>query len=804
MEFFARTDGNDKNQYLLAHIDGVVRRMDHENYEFQRVKRITALLHDAGKFSEPWQNYMLENTQKKIPHSIYGMAILDELLHIEESRVARSILKDIVGYSIGAHHGLFDYMSDGDFSIDKKIEHARNSPTYDEVKKNFFNHYSRSMLQEEVKEAIDEVQSFIDKLRSGRKLGKEEPKFMLGFVSRMILSALIDSDWADAAAFYDEKEEQWGKVLAKFNWQDPSEALERYLNSFNADSALNRMRKKISEECKQSSDRGSGIYKLHVPTGGAKTLSVMRFALNHASIHNKDRIFYLAPFKSILDQNAMVYKKVLLNRKTNQQDYYILEHHSDVVLENHGDQSNLELTQYQEYLADRWDAPIILTTMVQFLFTLFSANKRSVRRCHRLENAVIIIDEFQSVPANSVSLLNYALNALADLYNATIVLCTATQPPFDVAIGEGYEIPAIHYQCPSDLTANYSKEDAFLRTEVIDDTGRGELSLEEVTEYLIENERQVRSLLCIVNTRDAAAAIFRSLISKNKDESIYILSNNMIPAHRQEILEKVKYLLDEKKKVFLISTSLLEAGVDISCERVVRSLIGLDSIAQSAGRCNRNKEKKRGEVKIIHLSKEVERTDRMEEMKLSRETMLALLHDYKKNPSKYDHNLLSDQAIRHYYENYLVKLKKKTHYPMKVGDYEFTAFEGLSINPVGIKEYREKHDTQPARTRLKQLLKTVGENYFPIDSDTISVLVPWGEKGKELVRDLNSELGIYAQRMILREASRYSVQLMHYRYHELKELGAITIINNVPVLAGEYYTEIGVSIEPTLMETISY
>lgn len=272
---------------------------------------------------------------------------------------------------------------------------------------------------------------FINRLKNNEDL-KKEPNYYIGFLIRMLLSTLIDSDWSDAASFIHEDEKKWDKILKEFRWEYMINNLETKISQFEQNTKLNKLRLEISNECMKSSERERGIYKLNVPTGGGKTLSVMRFALKHAEKYSMNRIIYAAPYKSILEQNADEYKKSLLGKARSLNDRLILEHHGDVLKSD--DSSDTDNNKITEYLINSWDAPVILTTTVQLLLTLFSSNKASIRRTHKLYNSVIIIDEFQSIPIKSISLFNLAINALSEFFNATVVLCTATQPPYEEAI----------------------------------------------------------------------------------------------------------------------------------------------------------------------------------------------------------------------------------------------------------------------------------------------------------------------------------------------------------------------------------
>lgn len=808
MEYYARKDEGLNKQILTDHIEGVRKHCQESNLtEFKSILELVSVIHDMGKFSLEWQQYMLEDLPVKVPHSTFGMALVEELIKdpsIKKYSVdIKVLLQDVVSYAIGAHHGLYDALTlSGTHTTDKKIVNAANKKeSYEQAKKAYLTHYPYDELIEIVEKALEECNHFKQSLYSIPNVDAKHCLFHIGFLTRMMLSALMDGDWSDAAAFFDEEERKWELKKTVFSWEHLANKLEEALQRFSPNNRLNYLRKLISDECLASAEREEGIYKLDVPTGGAKTLSVMRFALAHAKKHNKKRILYMAPFKSILEQTAKVYKDELVGDDPNR-DVFILEHHSDVILEEDSSEGNgfsfdndEYRTDLRKYLIDNWDAPVVLTTLVQFLNTLFSGRKTSIRRCHKLAESVIIIDEFQSVPSNSISLFNLAINALAKFFGATIVLCTATQPPFEENIGVGRKsIPAVYYENPADLVGDYSKDKGFLRTKVINKATGQALESEGIKLLIDERMKNLNSLLVIVNTRDAATSIYHKMIESSPDYNIRILSNNMIPEHRRQVLEEVKKMIG-REKILVISTQLIEAGVDISFDGIIRSLAGLDSIAQAAGRCNRNGMCTLGEVLIVRLDKELENTDKLDDIKIAQETMSALLEDYERYPEKYGNDLMSEEALIFYFKVYLEKTVPKAGYPFAFDIYDkdnkLEVLDLLTLNRHGINSYIGKNLNKRPVHFLNQAFQTAGSNYKPIEDRGVTVLVPWGE-GEKIIMKLNSEEGLFNKKKLLREASRYSLQIMDYRYKQLKDDGCIVMIqNDIPVLMMGYDKNIG-------------
>ncbi|MDO5726071.1 MAG: CRISPR-associated helicase Cas3' [Tissierellia bacterium] len=789
MTFYARTDESGYKQTLKNHIEGVRKRTSASNlYNFEHTVELASIFHDAGKYSAIWQEYLLNPGNKRVPHSTFGMALFSTLTNKNFSAMRKDdafiYLIDMVTFAIGAHHGIYDNLTmSGDWQSFNKINKVLNDNEYFEATtKNFLSEYDEAYITNLIKKAMDEMKAFISSLPKDKIIRN----FYCGMLARIILSTVIDGDWSDAAAFFDSTESEWKSIYDTFSFESLLDNLHIALKGFTEKTKINTIREKISNECYESATRQTGIFKLNVPTGGAKTLAAMRFALRHAICNNKKRIIYIAPYKSILSQNAEEYKTKLTKADKNR-DLFILEHHGDVVLdEETDDKAQIEFNHKRKYLTENWDAPIILTTMVQFLNTLFSSKSQSIRRFNKLAESVIIIDEFQALQNNSFSIFNLTMNFLNKYFGTTFVLTTATQPPFESEIGLGrYNFKAIEYAKNPDLVSDYSNEKAFLRTKIIDKSLGKEIDEVELSDIISKRMENIDSLLVIVNTRDACKKVFQEVKKRNRDFEVKMLSNNMIPKHRDEVLKKVIESI-ETKRIVLISTQLIEAGVDISFDGVIRSLAGLDSIAQAAGRCNRHGKKDIGEVWIIKLKSNVENTDPIEDIKIAKETMSAILEDFNRYPKRYDCDLLSQKALKFYFENYFEQIDK--HIKSKLNkSKEVSIMDLLSINSKGSQEFEDKFKIKPIMS-LRQAFKTAGNKYKPIDNNQVPVLVEYDDDGKNLVLELNSEKGIYETKRILRKAARYILQISKGTFENLKSEGEIFMANEVPILRESSYS----------------
>ena len=431
-------------------------------------------------------------------------------------------------------------------------------------------------------------------------------------LTRLLLSILIDSDRWDSACFeygINSTEEE-----RRPNWNDLLNTYETYAkNTLNSDEWINKKRSEISDICKEKAAMKTGIYRLSVPTGGGKTFSSLRYALRHADINSKERIFYIIPYNTILDQNAEDIREAL-----NQYEG-ILEHHSNIVLENDEEQLN-----YKK-LTERWDSDIILTSMVQFLNTLFRKENSNTRRMHRLTNAVFIFDEVQALPINCKGLFERAIIFLTSCCRSTVLLCTATQMELDLP------------QKPIELMGTeenlISLNRTFKRVEYIPQIEKT-FTNEQVAENLCDIIENKKSVLMISNTKASAWDIFEktcNMLNENGYEFIEIeygmsdkeiqerakqsedfeilcvhLSTFFCPAHRKAYIKWIKNWTKAEGRVLCVSTALIEADINVSFPVVVRSIAGLPSIIQAAGRCNRNMEQSPnvGQVYIWRLKEE--------------------------------------------------------------------------------------------------------------------------------------------------------------------------------------------------------
>lgn len=418
--------------------------------------------------------------------------------------------------------------------------------------------------------------------------GTNEQAFAKAFFIRMIFSCLVDADFLATETFYAEAdgrdiERGWTGQLG-----DLKAKLDRHMESFEgAKTDVDRLRAEVLATARERASQAPGLFTLTVPTGGGKTLASLSFALDHALSHGLRRVVYVIPFTSIIDQTAAVFRDALAD------DDAILEHHSSFDWEGFSLRAREKIDDEGEdgigklqLAAQNWDRPIIVTTAVQFFESLFANRTSRCRKLHNLANAVIVLDEAQTLPLTLLRPCLAALRELARGYGSSVVLCTATQPA--ILKEDGFKpSEALSRSCTvlpvREIAPDPQRLYRSLRRVRVENAG---LLEDTVLQQRLSAHDQV---LCIVNTRTHARELFDALRAAGLN-GVCHLSTAMTAAHRRASLQKIRSELSAAKTVRLVTTSLVEAGVDISFPVAYRAAAGIDSIAQAAGRCNRNGE----------------------------------------------------------------------------------------------------------------------------------------------------------------------------------------------------------------------
>lgn len=489
---------------------------------------VVGLLHDVGKYTTEFQR-RLEGESLRVDHSTAGGKLLID-------RLPKGIGKLFAYIILGHHGGLPDGLSADDSCLEKRLK--KTLPAL--------------QLPDNFKTPTVDILPI--------RLNHGIQGFQASFWVRMLFSCLVDADYLDTEGFLSPD-----KSLHRLGYPSIevlSARLQQYLGKLTSraiPTRLNRLRAEILSHCNLAAEHKPGFFSLTVPTGGGKTLSSLSFALRHALKHDLQRVIYVIPYTSIIEQNASVFRQAV-------GDEGVLEHHSNY--------SPAEQDQRSDLAAENWDAPLVVTTSVQFFESLFNNRSSRCRKLHNVAKSVVILDEAQMLPPDVLLPCLEALRELVTNYGCSVVLCTATQPALGRSADFARGLDGVLEIIPE-------KEKYFRELERVHIQRLGKVGTKELPELLLEHNK----VLCVVNTRKEAADLFAKL---NSHGGAFHLSAAMCPAHRSAVLADIKRrLADPDSTCRLVSTQLIEAGVDIDFPVVYRALAGVDSIAQAAGRCNR-------------------------------------------------------------------------------------------------------------------------------------------------------------------------------------------------------------------------
>lgn len=484
------------------------------------------LMHDIGKYSAEFQK-RIRGAEHHVDHSTAGA------VEMKNNKCFPA------AYCIAGHHA---GLPDGGYAADDS---------------------TRPTLQGRLKKRIPDYSAFREEIEqvslkspAMKVLDKKEGAFAITFFIRMIYSCLVDADFLDTEQFMRDVHREFSYAPMGELWKRLSEKIRPWLDC-QEQGTINAHRTEILKACIEKGKAEQGIYHLTVPTGGGKTVASMAFGLQHAVKHELTRIIYVIPYTSIIEQNAKVFADILGEDQ-------VLENHSNV---EYADGEELELKQLA---VENWDAPIIVTTNVQFFESLFSNKSSKCRKLHNIARSVLIFDEAQMLPEDYLKPCVRAISELVLNYGCTAVLCTATQP----ALGKMLPESLIRGEICPDAPKQYA---FFRRTELVNE---GEWTKQE----LIDRLQADRQALCILNTREQVQEIYEAL---GEREGLYHLSTYMYPLHRREKLREIRERLMAGAPCCVVATSLVEAGVDLDFQVVYRELAGIDSVIQAAGRCNR-------------------------------------------------------------------------------------------------------------------------------------------------------------------------------------------------------------------------
>ena len=467
MVLLARKDEEGNTQALYDHLHGAGRLASGFEDEFADISRTAAVLHDVGKVAQQFQTYLLSDDGHRgdVQHARQGAFVVNDFF--ESKGEIEEIAKEILELAISKHHGglpdCIDESGNRAFLLGfTESDKSNEKYAYQEIKRGL-NGLALD-LQSNFRGSAEDIACFLKKIKSLR-LSKDSIYFYLGLLVKLIYSRLVDADRTDAACFETRKQYRPNAV----DWQNLISRLDKSMRSFDSSSEINRIRHQINEQCCLAGARETGIYRLSIPTGGGKTLASLNFALHHALKTGKRRIIYVIPYLSITTQTAKTFRDVL---GLNSDSDVLLEHYSTAGMQRSADVADNASSEFEDagehqrkLAAERWDNPIIVTTMVEFLETVMSARGTKLRKFHNMADSVIIFDEIQSLPMNTINLFNEIVSFLSKITNSTILLCSATQPLLEKTKRENLLLS----EKPDLIAETESYEDKLRRTRMTND-----------------------------------------------------------------------------------------------------------------------------------------------------------------------------------------------------------------------------------------------------------------------------------------------------------------------------------------------
>ena len=722
-----REDGS--IQSLPEHIQGVAHHcalfLEEAGLpELAPLGRLLAQLHDAGKAQPAFQRYILGKSDQKAPHSAAGALLATCMLYeLSEELQLKKLPRtsQLLAYAISGHHrGLYDYIE-----LRKELEK-------EEIKERCTKTIGalpniQSELQTWVEEHAESTESSLKEL--AKKVGATEQAQAL---IRLLFSCLVDADFLDTEAFMDE--ERKGRRQEATSGYAPLETLRdrltKHMEGFSTEGKINQARRAFLNQCRAHGRTcPKGYYSLFLPTGGGKTLSSMAWALETALKHEAQRIIYVIPYTSIITQTAGIFREIFGEEN-------VLEHHSDISFS--GDEASQEAERYERtrLLAENWDAPIIVTTNVQFFESLFSHKVSRSRKVHSIANSVVVFDEVQMFPTEFLHPMLRLLEDLRHIYGTQLLFCSATLPPFDKDHSSPFKKVNDFHQL-SDAIQPIVPEDPEL-FKVFDRVIYHLEEREYTTKELAEELAQHTSALCVINSRRDASQLYRALLEMGKEpQDVIHLSRNMCSAHLKKCISEVRQRLKAGLPTLVISTQLIEAGVDIDLPIVYRAMSGLDSIVQAGGRCNREgKLPVPGEVHVFSLS---DGGKAVKAIAQGQNATHFLLDNHK------EHTRLSMplELIEAYYARYYASIS--------------------SFDEKNIKEYLYSEECEDWEFDFQQ----ASEDFQLIEDVGCELFVPYG-RGKELLEGLQKQT-LYLNHRTMRELQQYHVSVHDKEYKELKE-----------------------------------
>ena len=767
-----------KSQLLEEHLFNVAKDASSMAAEIEQknVLFLIGLYHDLGKADALFQEKILRKPAMKVNHTSPGALylylnignLLKKQIKTDDRKYCTAFCETIA-YVISAHHGIYD------IPLSEKIDDDEYDPKqfgysklYERLAYNSNGKYQYEKdiipfaknLEEKMKELCEisfeqlVLKAFYEYVELWKKLDykdNSEKAYYQTLIMRLYLSLLKNADILDTINAYE-------KIVTPFSSQKYEELAESYLVCIekryagfnNPTKPINVVRTKIAEVSKERGINDSpGIYRLDLPTGAGKTNLSMRYGFHQMVHQKKERFIYITAYLSVLEQNASTIKNTVgreVEGEINAEG--VLEHHSNIVESEDDNEIYDEREQaMKEYLIDTWDSPIILSTMVQIFQTFFKTKSSNIRRFANLINSTIILDEVQALPIEVTTLFNLTIDFLSKVMKVNVVLCTATQPVYNSDnLPHKIQYGGKNNEDADIVQLNEEEREIFKRTKVYkfneDDSTN---SLEDIAEAVAKYEEE--SILIILNTKASVKQLYM-LIKENDSRQCYHLSTNMCAQHRLDIIETIRRKLPNEP-VICVSTQLIEAGVDLDFNRVIRSYAGIDSIVQASGRCNREGNLDTGIVQLVNVHPKQENLTKLKPIKKKKQITEQIVQHL---DSPINIMILNDE----FFERYFINSKtSEFDYPTKKD--EPTVYELLSLN---------REQMVDPRFCLRQSFKTAGIKMDLIQSNTNGVIVYYGGN-REKIEELITTVGKFE--------NSYQIKDLHKIRKLTKELQPYTI-----------------------------
>ena len=713
MEYIGHTSDDGRKQPLLDHLNGTSKLCRENANEFWAdIAEFVGQIHDIGKYTSDFQKRINGAENIRVEHAICGAK--------EVAKAPPKSYVPMIEYCVAGHHsGLPDGGTKVDGEEDSTLHGRMKRKTGD---------YSAYENEVKLEYPKDNLRELFD-VSNQREIIER-----YSFFTRYLFSCLTDADFIDTERFVTPNTDRG----IDGDFQEAYEKVCEKLNSFKIETKLQESRSIIQEQVYKSVESNANVYTLNMPTGSGKTLCSIRAALKTAIENKKKRIIYVIPYVSIIEQTAKVFEDIFGDVLP------VLQHHSNYDFDDDKNEDENEITSEKlKRSCENWDAKLIVTTNIQFFESLYHYKGRRLRKLHNLADSVIIFDEIHMLPIDYIQPCLRAIGHVTKYLNSTAILMSATMPNYDKFM-ERY-MSGVKIENAVKDTSLFNVFDK-CRYEYI---GKCELA------SLAEKAQEYDNALIIVNKRKTARELY-DMCSGNK----YHLSTYMTPLHRSEIIAKIKEDIKNGINTTVISTSLIEAGVDLDFKAVFREIAGIDNILQSGGRCNREGKMDMGDVFVFETDGGNYQTKKKSDIIIRANITRNLFEEFE--------NISTDKCIKEYYGR-LLNYKEK-----KIEENTITSIMGNDLRIDGIP------------------FRTYAESFNFIDNQVIGIVIPCDEN-RGLIKELKD-----GKLSVKRNLQRYSASVNKDEFKELFQIGIIETLDcGVCILANtDYYkSDVGLTLE---------